>query len=918
MSRLAWIYLFAVLLGATSLTLFIHQMSPALSPDPLTFVVLLTLAVFGQLLEVKYGRQSYYPHFVPFFAGVILLQPLPFFLLITIPHLVEWIKKGLDANPYPWYIQPFNIATHVISGLLAQQIFYRLGGSLEVFTLQSTVLASLGAIAIYTLINHVLVGQILVLARQISWKESGILDPEPLATDSVMMSLGYITTLLWILSPWLLLLVAAPFIAIERALRVPYLEKQAQIDGKTGLWNIHYFEERFGIELAQAQQLQQPLSVIMADLDLLRNINNTYGHLAGDMVIAGVGKIIQDTVHKSDIACRFGGEEYAILLPNVDHKTAAAIAERIRHGLDNTLFQLAPSTDSIHATMSIGIACFPQDGTTREALISQADIALYQAKIQGRNRIISTVELPQSTHLGIGQPTPERITASAQGPTLEPESPSAPSAAVPAIPQDIPAPASTPRGLWIFLAAVITLAVGTTVSGILTSTSVVPSSLLLFTALAVAAQFFQIQLYEKSAVSISMTIVFAAGVVCGSAGILATSVAVALVHAIRSRPKFYKLLFNWANHSLAGLGAVIFIHLPIHAHPLPFTFETFAWWIVPVLVATLYYYLCETGLIAIAIGLSERSSILAGWREQFQWLARQYIVMGIMGFFLALAYMVMGFFGFFVFLLPAVIMHLTQKEYVARTTDSVRELRRMNKELSQANAEIQSAKFAIEQLNEELFMTLAKIIDARDPYVSGHATKVADYARAIAQHLDLSSVQVEEIYQAGLLHDIGKLGIPEAILHKPARLTDQEYEQVKKHAVLGADFLQSSHGLCHLAPAVRHHHERWDGKGYPDRLQGSNIPLPARILAVCDAVEAMASDRPYHRAMPLPAILSELESGAGSQFDPTIVAGFMQTVEQAGPQWIVNSALTVGSGQIAPQSPLTFPSPSELRPLMAY
>jgi putative nucleotidyltransferase with HDIG domain len=178
-------------------------------------------------------------------------------------------------------------------------------------------------------------------------------------------------------------------------------------------------------------------------------------------------------------------------------------------------------------------------------------------------------------------------------------------------------------------------------------------------------------------------------------------------------------------------------------------------------------------------------------------------------------------------------------------------------------------------------LTLSKIIDARDPDAAGHATKVADYATAIAVEVGLVE-RVEHIRQAALLHDIGKLGIPERILHKPARLDAEEYAIIKTHAALGAEFLETCQGLRHLAPLIKHHHERWDGDGYPDGLRGEQIPMEARILAVCDAVDAMGSDRPYHQAIALDEIVAELERCAEAQFDPAVVQAFMRIAERRG------------------------------------
>ncbi len=217
---------------------------------------------------------------------------------------------------------------------------------------------------------------------------------------------------------------------------------------------------------------------------------------------------------------------------------------------------------------------------------------------------------------------------------------------------------------------------------------------------------------------------------------------------------------------------------------------------------------------------------------------------------------------------------------------AMQSLESFNRELTLANREIQ-------QRHDELFLTLAKIFDARDPYVGNHAAQVAVYAVAIATEIGFTRERVEIVRQSGYLHDIGKMAIPEAILHKPAKLTDIEFAFIKKHADMGADFVATIQGLRHLAPFIRHHHERWDGRGYPDGLAGEVIPLEARILNVSDAVEAMASDRPYSHAKSIGEIVDELRQGIGKQFDPMVVEAFIRVAQKEGPQLIVNSARAV-------------------------
>jgi putative nucleotidyltransferase with HDIG domain len=218
--------------------------------------------------------------------------------------------------------------------------------------------------------------------------------------------------------------------------------------------------------------------------------------------------------------------------------------------------------------------------------------------------------------------------------------------------------------------------------------------------------------------------------------------------------------------------------------------------------------------------------------------------------------------------------------------ETMKKLEGMNKELTEAHR-------SVVRLNDELFRALAKVFDMRDPYVGGHAAQVAVYAVAIAEGLGLSPDQIELVRQSAFLHDIGKLAIPESILHKPQKLTNIEYEFIKKHAEIGADLIASTEGLSHLAPYIRHHHERWDGHGYPLGLAGNQIPLEARILNLCDAVESMASDRPYHRGMSMEEIVDEIRRCRGTQFDPILADALVELILQRGPSFVINSARSV-------------------------
>lgn len=443
--------------------------------------------------------------------------------------------------------------------------------------------------------------------------------------------------------------------------------------------------------------------------------------------------------------------------------------------------------------------------------------------------------------------------------------------------------------VWLFVGGVIAAGAVLTVLGFVSGA---PPDLLaigLLTFVAVIAEMFQVDVYEASTVSVSMAINFAAALIAGIPGAACVSAAIVFVHYYRMRPLLYKTAFDWATHVLASSAPV----LAISALAIPLQVSNLLLLAIPIPIAALAYYIIETGLISIAISLSKGVSPIITWREQFQWLAEHCLVLGIMGLLLGVAYTILGPAGVTVFTLPVLMMHYAQKQYVERTEDGVRELRRMNRELTLANREVVQASQAIRQLNEELFMILAKITDARDTHVFGHTVQVTNYAIALANELNLQVDRVEQGRLADLLHDIGKIGIPEHVLQKPGKLTDKQYERMKTHASLGAEFLETCHGLRHLVPFVRHHHERWDGNGYPDGLRGEQIPVEARILAICDAVEAMASDRPYRRAMSLSEILAELKRCQGTQFDPVVVEAFIRIAKREGASMIVNSAREV-------------------------
>ena len=211
-------------------------------------------------------------------------------------------------------------------------------------------------------------------------------------------------------------------------------------------------------------------------------------------------------------------------------------------------------------------------------------------------------------------------------------------------------------------------------------------------------------------------------------------------------------------------------------------------------------------------------------------------------------------------------------------------VRDRTKQLALKNQELSTAYI-------QTIRALAEAIDAKDHYTRGHSERVAIYSSRIARQMNLRNEMIERIYFAGLLHDVGKIGIPDAIITKPSKLSAEEYREIQKHPEIGAKILEPVEFLSHIVPCVRHHHEWFDGSssGYPMQLAGDQIPQPSRIILVADTVEAMTSDRPYRKALPLETVVSELHKFSGSQFDPVCVDACLKLLDDEGEIFIARN-----------------------------
>jgi diguanylate cyclase (GGDEF)-like protein len=351
-----------------------------------TFAVLATAAAIAQLFVARSPQTAtrYYTTIVFLVAAVLLLPAGLVALIAVVQHVPEWLKMR-----YRWYIQTFNILNYTLDCLAAWWAAHLVLGSLhELGAGGRWALAGAVACVVFVATNHVVLAAMLHFADRARFSRSGLFSLESLATDLILAALGVALATLWVTNVWLIAAAVAPLVLIHRSLNVPALEEEARLDPKTGLFNARHFAAELRDELARAKRFARPTAVIMADLDLLREVNNSFGHLAGDAVLRGVAMVFRRELRDFDVPARFGGEEFAILLPETTPQHALEIAERIRRRVAATAFEIGTSSEPIRVTVSCGVAGYPRDGHDVNELIHEADLAVYRAKLQGRNRAL--------------------------------------------------------------------------------------------------------------------------------------------------------------------------------------------------------------------------------------------------------------------------------------------------------------------------------------------------------------------------------------------------------------------------------------------------------------------------------------------------------------------------------------------------
>ena len=684
---------FAASVAAVALTVFSGRDASPAEWARFTGLVLLGLLSYGLIARADPARSGHASATVVLPAAVVLLPldlALSVALLLAIPRLLFAPHMLVRARAFEAGTE---LAAAVASAL----------ASAAVYLLAATVtskeggwpLAALTACVTFVAVIHVLR---LAIDGHDNDDSGKSIDPLGAPTELLLASLGAALAAVCLTSPWLVPFALAPLLLLPRWFQIPLLEQQARREPKTGLFNARHFENAVAHELEKATVARTPFSVLLADLDLLREINNTHGHLAGDVVLRGVADILRAEVRVGDIPARFGGEEFAVLLPGTATAEALEIAERLRRTVAKARFTAGPADADVGVTVSIGVASYPDDGASAMRLIHRADVAVYRAKLQGRNRVFSTTG---------AEYTPRDTAASPVRSVTDPR-------------QERPEVELRPKARlpWLLAMTERRLPFATAAAG---------------------------------AIFASLT-----------------------------------LLFLERASLVTALGAV---------------------------------GTCVAAVFVVRKAASARSD----------------------------------------------------RESAALAQERAERLRKGADNLSTLNRSLESANRLLRERSSAAMETLSAAVDARDSHMTGHSHRVQTLALSLGEELGLSGSELEVLGQAARFHDVGKLAVPEAILLKPGSLGDLDWAVMRRHPEEGARLIDNLGFLEDALPAIRHHHERYDGSGYPDGLSGDDIPLGARIIHLADALDAMLTARPYRPELDPLQAMNEVRTGAGIQFCPRCV-----------------------------------------------
>lgn len=371
-------------------------------------------------------------------------------------------------------------------------------------------------------------------------------------------------------------------------------------------------------------------------------------------------------------------------------------------------------------------------------------------------------------------------------------------------------------------------------------------NLLVFGILAIASESLPVALPKGGYVTVSFS-VFLSALILFPIGVAMSVMALSgllIFGKVASEGPLYKRVFNASQFvlSIAAAHGVMSLFNPT-------SFQLDLKSILIYLIAAFVYMAINMTFISIALALILRKSAWSIWINNFRWSVPNFIALVPLGFLLALLYKSWGALGLFLLFVPLLVSRHSFQLYIDMRENYL-----------------------------DTVEALVQALEAKDTYTSGHSERVGKLAVAMAEELELSEEKIQSLKYAAVLHDVGKIGVSELILNKEDKLLDSEWEAIRSHPVMGQTIIKGIKFLFDIGDVVRHHHERYDGKGYPDGIKGEEIPLESRIIAVADTYDAITTDRSYRKGSTHDEAISEIKRVAGSQLDPEIVEVFCKVV----------------------------------------
>jgi len=715
----------------------------------------------------------------------------------------------------------------------------------------------------------------------------------------------------------------AAALALDNAHIRASLEQQAQTDPLTGLLNHRAFHELLHRELLRSSSAHDTVALVMLDLDDFKKVNDIHGHATGDQVLAAIAEQLRSAIRETDSVCRIGGEEFAIIAPSVDLRTAQTLAERVSTRVAEAEYEIAG-----RVSVSAGVALGPDHAANPRELVACAEAAMMTAKALGKQQIVVFDEQgsvrPQEphayrddvrsiAHLKMLQSLSGKLNRLTDvreiGMTIADELRQLidyHNCRVLLLEDERLVPIAFRgelTGQQRSVMDVLVRRVGEGVTGHVAATGKP-----LITGDAANCEYgvriAGTEAIEESLIAVPLTYgTRVVGVIVISKlgldqfdaddlrllEVLAGHASVALVNAQlfegqRREAESAKALLELARElpTVTDLGQVA-DRIAAGAARILDSGHATVW--LPT----------RDGEIACAgcwsTDASRREQLLGleldvSAVEELMTRTAPYVVVPSDYAALSLDGVPQGT-GIYA-VAPFTIDGRPGSICVeADTVDDYgdRELELLGGIANQAKLGISNA-LAFSELERTFLSTveaLANALAAKDEYTHSHARWITDMSLRVGRELGLSQQALKRLELGALFHDIGKIGIPATILLKPGPLTDEERELIETHPELGERILGPIEQLAEVRPIVRACHERWDGEGYPDRLRADQIPIEARIIFACDAFHAMTTDRPYRERLPVEEAFRELRDGAGTQFDPTVIEAVLRVLSENQP-----------------------------------